>query len=210
MFILRKNMLKIKNWEKFNLYSAKNPRYQKKMTWFKFYGTDYINNIEIHKLSFEQKAILVELWCLGSESDGVLPENFEIAFRLHYPIDFIEKIVGELFARGWLEDYYQSASIEKNKIREREDKIVLDKFNEFWEVWPKGNRKVNRVGCLKLWQSQKLEEIGDKIINHVKIMSDTDWKKDNGQWTPMPATYLRQERFNTDVSPKRKVWEGGV
>jgi hypothetical protein len=41
-------------------------------------------------------------------------------------------------------------------------------------------------------------------------MSDTDWKKDNGQWTPMPATYLRQERFNTDVSPKRKVWEGGV
>jgi hypothetical protein len=88
-------MLKIKNWEKFNLYNAKNPRYQKKMTWFKFYGTDYINNIEIHKLSFEQKAILVELWCLGSESDGVLPDNFEIAFRLHYPIDFIEKIETE-------------------------------------------------------------------------------------------------------------------
>ena len=42
-------MYKIKNWEKFNLYKAKNPRYQKKMTWFKFYGTDYINNIEIHK-----------------------------------------------------------------------------------------------------------------------------------------------------------------
>ena len=104
-------MLKIKNWEKFNLYSPKNPRYQKRMTWFKFYGTDYINNIEIHKLNFEQKAILVELWCLGSESDGILPDNFEISFRLHYPSDFIEKIVGELHARGWLEDYQQSASI---------------------------------------------------------------------------------------------------
>jgi hypothetical protein len=161
-------------------------------------------------LSFEQKAILVELWCLGSESDGVLPENFEIAFRLHYPIDFIEKIIGELFTRGWLEDYYQSASIEKIREEKRREDIVLDKFNEFWEVWPKGNRKVNRVGCLKLWQSQKLEEIGDKIINHVKIMSDTDWKKDNGQWIPMPATYLRQSRFDTDVAPKRKVWEGGV
>ena len=33
-------MYKIKNWEKFNLYNPKNPRYQKKMTWFKFYGTD--------------------------------------------------------------------------------------------------------------------------------------------------------------------------
>ncbi len=52
--------MRIKNWEKFNLYKPRNPRYQKKMTWFKFYGTDYINDIEIHKLSFEQKAVLVE------------------------------------------------------------------------------------------------------------------------------------------------------
>ena len=203
-------MLKIKNWEKFNLYSAKNPRYQKKMTWFKFYGTDYINNIEIHKLNFEQKAILVELWCLGSESDGVLPDNFEIAFRLHYPVDFVEKIVNELFTRGWLEDYQQSATIEKKREDKIREDIVLDKFHEFWESYPKSNRKVNKTGCMKLWQSQNLEKIGDKIINHVKIMADTDWKKDNGQYIPMPATYLRQERYMTSVEPKRKVWEGGV
>jgi hypothetical protein len=210
MFILRKNMLKIKNWEKFNLYNAKNPRYQKKMTWFKFYGTDYINNIEIHKLSFEQKAILVELWCLGSESDGVLPDNFEISFRLHYPVDFIEKIVGELFTRGWLEDYQQSVSIEKRREEKIREDIVLDKFQEFWKSYPSSNRKVNKTGCMKLWQSQNLEPLGDKIINHVKIMADTDWKKDNGQYIPMPATYLRQERFNTELTPKRKSWEGGV
>ena len=203
-------MLKIKNWEKFNLYNAKNPRYQKKMTWFKFYGTDYINNIEIHKLSFEQKAILVELWCLGSESDGVLPDNFEISFRLHYPVDFIEKIVGELLTRGWLEDYQQSVSIEKRREDKIREDIVLDKFQEFWKSYPSSNRKVNKTGCMKLWQSQNLEPLGDKIINHVKMMSETDWKKDNGQWIPMPATYLRQERFNADVAPKRKAWEGGI
>jgi len=203
-------MLKIKNWEKFNLYNAKNPRYQKKMTWFKFYGTDYINNIEIHKLSFEQKAILVELWCLGSESDGVLPENFEIAFRLHYPIDFIDKLVKELFTRGWLEENYTTVSIEKIREKKIREDIVLDKFNDFWKTYPASNRKVNKSGCMKLWQSQNLEPIGDKIINHVKMMSETDWKKDNGQWIPMPATYLRQERFNADVAPKRKAWEGGI
>ena len=203
-------MLKIKNWEKFNLYNAKNPRYQKKMTWFKFYGTDYINNIEIHKLSFEQKAILVELWCLGSESDGVLPDNFEIAFRLHYPIDFIEKLVGELLTRGWLEENYTTVSIEKIREDKIREDIVLDKFNDFWKTYPASNRKVNKSGCMKLWQSQNLEPIGDKIINHVKMMSETDWKKDNGQWIPMPATYLRQERFNADVAPKRKAWEGGI
>lgn len=203
-------MLKIKNWEKFNLYNAKNPRYQKKMTWFKFYGTDYINNIEIHKLNFEQKAILVELWCLGSESDGVLPDNFEIAFRLHYPVDFVEKIVNELFTRGWLEDYQQSATIEKKREDKIREDIVLDKFHEFWETYPKSNRKVNKSGCMKIWQSQNLEPIGDKIIKHVIIMTATDWKKNNGQYIPMPATYLRQERYMASVEPKRKVWEGGI
>ena len=170
-------MLKIKNWEKFNLYNPKNPRYQKKMTWFKFYGTDYINNIEIHKLSFEQKAILVELWCLGSESDGVLPENFEIAFRLHYPIEFIEKLVGELLTRGWLEENYTTVRIEKRREEKIREDNVLDKFNEFWKTYPASNRKVNKSGCMKLWESQNLEPIGDKIINHVKMMSETDWKE---------------------------------
>jgi hypothetical protein len=176
------------------------------MTWFKFYGTDYINNIDIHKLSFEQKAVLVELWCLGSESDGVLPDNFEIAFRLHYPIDFVEKIVKELFTRGLLVENYEPVTIEKNKRREEKD-ILLDKFNEFWKAYPSSNRKVNKSGCMKLWQSQNLEAIGDKIINHVKIMADTDWKKDNGQYIPMPATYLRQERFDTQLQPTRNPWD---
>ena len=117
--------MRIKNWEKFNLYKPRNPRYQKKMTWFKFYGTDYINDIEIHKLSFEQKAVLVELWCLGSESDGILPDNYEIAFRLHYPIDFIEKIVNELFTRGWLEENYQHANIEKRREEKKREDIYV-------------------------------------------------------------------------------------
>ena len=149
-------MYKIKNWEKFNLYKAKNPRYQKKMTWFKFYGTDYINDIEIHKLSFEQKAVLVELWCLGSESDGILPDNFEIAFRLHYPVDFVDKIVKELFTRGWLEKDYQPVSIEKRI--EREEKIYVvkttDRFSEFWEIYP-STRKVNKKTCLERWANKK-------------------------------------------------------
>ena len=200
-------MYKIKNWEKFNLYNPKNPRYQKRMTWFKFYGTDYINNIDIHRLSFEQKAVLVELWCLGSESDGVLPDNFEIAFRLHYPIDFVEKIIKELFTRGLLVENYEPVRIEKRREEKIREDILLDKFNEFWKAYPSGNRKVNKSGCMKLWQSQNLEAIGDKIINHVKIMADTDWKKDNGQYIPMPATYLRQERFDTQLQPTRNPWD---
>jgi hypothetical protein len=203
-------MYKIKNWEKFNLYKAKNPRYQKKMTWFKFYGTDYINDIEIHKLSFEQKAVLVELWCLGSESDGILPDNFEIAFRLHYPVDFVDKIVKELFTRGWLEKDYQPVSIEKR--REREEKIYVvkttDRFSEFWDLYPT-TRKVNKKTCLERWANKNLDAIADEVISYVKKMKDTQSWKDG--FSPAPLTLLNQERWNDgDVPQIRKAWEGGI
>jgi hypothetical protein len=203
-------MYKIKNWEKFNLYKAKNPRYQKKMTWFKFYGTDYINDIEIHKLSFEQKAVLVELWCLGSESDGILPDNFEIAFRLHYSIDFVDKIVNELFTRGWLEKDYQPASIEKIKRREENIYVVktTNRFSEFWEMYPT-TRKVNKKTCLERWANKNLDAIADEVISYVKKMKDTQSWKDG--FSPAPLTLLNQERWNDgDVPQIRKAWEGGI
>ena len=204
-------MYKIKNWEKFNLYRAKNPRYQKKMTWFKFYGTDYINDIEIHKLSFEQKAVLVELWCLGSESDGILPDNFEIAFRLHYPVDFVDKIVNELFTRGWLEKDYQPVNIEKKERREREDIYVVkttDRFSEFWDLYPT-TRKVNKKTCLERWANKNLDAIADEVISYVKKMKDSNsWKEG---FSPAPLTLINQERWNDgEVQQVRKVWEGGI
>jgi DNA-binding MarR family transcriptional regulator len=204
--------MRIKNWEKFNLYKPRNPRYQKKMTWFKFYGTDYINDIEIHKLSFEQKAVLVELWCLGSESDGILPDNYEIAFRLHYPIDFIEKIVNELFTRGWLEENYQPAIIEKRREeKKREDIYVVkttNRFDEFWENYP-NVRKVNKKTCLERWANKNLDAIADEVIGYVKKMKDTQSWKDG--FSPAPLTLLNQERWNDGEMPtERKVWEGGI
>lgn len=203
-------MYKIKNWEKFNLYKAKNPRYQKKMTWFKFYGTDYINDIEIHKLSFEQRAVLVELWCLGSESDGILPNNYEIAFRLHYPVDFVDKIIEELFTRGWLEKNYSSATIEKK--REEKEKIYVvkttNRFSEFWDLYPT-TRKVNKKTCLERWANKNLDEIADEVISYVKKMKESKSWKDG--FSPAPLTLLNQERWNDGDAPQiRKAWEGGI
>jgi hypothetical protein len=204
--------MRIKNWEKFNLYKPRNPRYQKKMTWFKFYGTDYINDIEIHKLSFEQKAVLVELWCLGSESDGILPDNYEIAFRLHYPIEFIEKIVNELFTRGWLEENYKPASIEKRREKKKREDIYVvkttNRFDEFWESYP-NVRKVNKKTCLERWANKNLDAIADEVIGYVKKMKDTQSWKDG--FSPAPLTLLNQERWNDGEMPQeRKVWEGGI
>jgi hypothetical protein len=182
------------------------------MTWFKFYGTDYINNIDIHKLSFEQKAVLVELWCLGSESDGVLPDLFEIAFRLHYPIDFVDKITKELFARGLLVENYEPVRIEKRREEKiREDIYVVkttNRFDEFWESYP-NVRKVNKKTCLERWANKNIDAIADEVIGYVNKMKNTQSWKDG--FSPAPLTLLNQERWNDgDVQQVRKVWEGGI
>ena len=117
-------MYKIKNWEKFNLYTSKNPRYQKKMLWFKVYGTDLINDVNFFKLSHEEQALLFKFWCLASENNGNLPNTFDISFRLHYPVEFIEKMTKNLFNKGWLTECYQLDTIDKSRVEEiREDRV---------------------------------------------------------------------------------------
>jgi len=120
-------MYKVKNWEKFNLYTPKNPRHQKKMLWFKVYGTDLINDVNFFKLSHEEQALLFKFWCLASENNGNLPNTFDISFRLHYPIEFIKKMTKDLFSKGWLTECYQTATIdrvEESRVKERrEDRV---------------------------------------------------------------------------------------
>jgi len=67
------------------------------------------------------------------------------------------------------------------------------RFEEFWSVWPRGERKMAKAALKKKWEKEGLDEIADKIISHVEKMKLTD------QWTrgfePMPATYINQKRY---------------
>ena len=68
-----------------------------------------------------------------------------------------------------------------------------DRFEDFWKVWPSGERKVSKASCKAKWEKEGLDETADKIIAHVEKMKLTD------QWIrgfePMPATYINQKRY---------------
>lgn len=75
------------------------------------------------------------------------------------------------------------------------DKSTANRFSEFWERYPKCPRKTNKPGCLKTWKSKNLDSIADKIL------TDLAAREGNKQWedfTPMPSTYLNQERWNDE------------
>jgi hypothetical protein len=212
-------MYKIKNWEKFNLYKPKNPRYQKKMTWIKLY-TDLIDDIQYNSLTPDEQLLLVKLWLLAGRYEGKIPESSGVAYALRLPIKYVEPIIQKLLKNNWLEESYpnDSTMLEENyqngsidKIRE--DKIIKNNvwFDKFWECFPPSPRKVNKSGCLAKWKSKDLEDIGEKIVNHVMMAKSSEqWTKNKGEFIPMPMTYLNQERWEASASPTRKVWEGGI
>jgi hypothetical protein len=197
--------MRIKNWDKFQHFKHKSD-----MKWFKCYGRDLLNDPDFMKMDDVKQATLFKLWCLASESNGVIGMIPDIAFRLRKPIAFVEKMLIEL--DSWLVKHDDSEKLYSNYITDkiREDKIIktIVRFDEFWNLYP-NVRKNNKKGCLEKWKSKDLDLIADKVIAYVKMMKETkQWKEG---FVPAPMTLLNQERWDDgNVTHIRKVWEGGI
>ena len=196
--------MRIKNWDKFQHFKHKSD-----MKWFKCYGRDLLNDSDFMKMDDVKQATLFKLWCLASESNGVIGMIPDIAFRLRKPISFVEKILKELDT--WIitdEKVYNDYITDK--IKTRLDKIIKTtvRFSEFWDLYP-NVRKNNKKGCLEKWEAKDLDLVADKVIGYVKMMKETkQWKEG---FVPAPMTLLNQERWNDGtVTNIRKVWEGGI
>ncbi len=90
-------------------------------------------------------------------------------------------------------------SVEPNDEEVEEAEDSLSGFEEFWRAYP-ARRKVAKHTCREKWRAQKLEAIAPRIVGAVRILANSeDWKKENGQYVPMPATFINQRRWE-DVS----------
>lgn len=70
------------------------------------------------------------------------------------------------------------------------------RFPDFWKAYPK---KVKRKTSEEIWKLKNLDPMADKLLEDIKIRLDEDlrWKKG---FVPDPTTYLRQERWNDEIS----------
>lgn len=115
--------------------------------------------------------------------------------------------------------YHEFATLSAEKtssLRSPETEIESEKkkekpfirFVEFWDAYPKSPRKVAKTAAQKKWQSKNYDEIADKIISHVNMMKNSDqWKKERGQYIPMPMTYLNRESWDIDMTPTKNPWD---
>lgn len=69
-------------------------------------------------------------------------------------------------------------------------------FNEFWDAWPRNNRKVAKKQCLDKWARFECANEATLIVQHVEWMKgQPDWQKDAGAFIPAPMVYLNQRRW---------------
>ena len=73
-------------------------------------------------------------------------------------------------------------------------------FDTFWQAYPK---KVGKADALKAFAKLKPDnELMQTILAAIARWSKTDqWSKDNRQYVPMPATYIRGRRWEDELEP---------
>jgi len=71
------------------------------------------------------------------------------------------------------------------------------RFDLFWKAYP---RRIGKQAALKIWQRIKPDDaMTETIIAAVNLQKTSrDWKRDNGQYIPNPATWLNQGRWDDD------------
>lgn len=192
----------IKNWKEHQP-SMKSDR---NVIWIKVYRR-LLDDYSWNKLNDSNKATLLELWLLASESNGELPDFDEIAFRLRKDITYIKQQVNELsdFVR---QDVSDSETSRKQNVA-LEVEVEVDKevdievlsnhkkdFDTFWNMYP------NKVGKGKAYDSWKKKKPPlDKCISALTWQKQSDqWVRENGKYIPNPTTWLNQGRW--DDEPK--------
>jgi hypothetical protein len=71
--------------------------------WFRVY-VDLVDDPKVQRLDPLLFKALINLWCLTSANDGVLPPVDEIAFKLRMRPEKVQRVLTELRAAGLLDD----------------------------------------------------------------------------------------------------------
>ncbi len=70
-------------------------------------------------------------------------------------------------------------------------------FDQFWLAYPKHQAK---SAAMKAWIKSTSRPTLDCILRAIELQKDSDqWKKEGGQFIPMPATWINQERWTDET-----------
>lgn len=110
------------------------------------------------------------------------------------------------------ESYGVAVPPQKSGIQEEENMCAgahspqprAARFDEFWNAWPKYQRKKDKKKTRDVWQRKQLDSKADIIIANVRERAERDPNWLDG-FDPMPTTYLNGEQWDEEIPERRKV-----
>lgn len=88
----------------------------------------------------------------------------------------------------------------EGKGRERKGREhASTRFAEFWEAWPKSERKQDKAKCADKWAARGLDAIADTIMADIATKRKT--QKWQGGFIEAPEVYLNNSRWEDGVTP---------
>jgi hypothetical protein len=73
----------------------------------------------------------------------------------------------------------------------------LPGFANFWNAWPKSDRKEAKGKCLEVWGKQGFESVAEQILAHVDgKKASVGWTKNGGEFIPAPLVYLNKKSWD--------------
>ena len=84
-------------------------------------------------------------------------------------------------------------------IRRNRHSPRVSGFDKFWEIYP---RKKSKGDAERAWKALNPDEqLQDRITNAIeRAVTSAEWRKDGGQFTPYPATWLRAKGWEDELS----------
>lgn len=79
----------------------------------------------------------------------------------------------------------------------------VQRFEEFWTAWPKGERKQDKVKCARKWKASDLDAVADAILADIATKRHTE-KWQTG-FIEAPLVYLNGRRWEDGVTPDAKA-----
>lgn len=92
-----------------------------------------------------------------------------------------------------------NSSIKEIHLLNNSKENIKERFDKFWNEYP---RKVSKGNAEKWFVKNKpSEELVNEMITKINLLKETkQWKSDNGQYIPYPATWLNARGWEDEVS----------
>lgn len=98
-----------------------------------------------------------------------------------------------------------NSSIKEINLLNNSKENIKERFNKFWEAYPKKKSK----GNAELWfkKNNPSKELVEEMISKINLLKQTEqWESCDGKYIPYPATWLNAKGWEDEVKINKPYW----